>query len=189
MPPTKKIHTGPAIKRSPRGRKPKIKELAPAVVSAQIDVSVASTTVTPQSLPDVAPVPKPSEKKYFYAVGRRKTAVAKIKLMAGSGQFSVNQKDLKQYLPTVNLQELALAPLNVTNQLKQVDAVVVVTGGGKQGQADSIRHGLARALILMDPGLRLAIKKLGFLTRDPRVKERKKFGLKGARRRPQWQKR
>lgn len=128
--------------------------------------------------------------KYFYAVGKRKRAIARVKFYkTGSGQIKVNSRDFKNYFPTAYLQETIVSPLKLVNQLKDHDIEVKVIGGGVRGQADSVRHGIAKALILFDPEQRKTVKKVGFLTRDARKKERKKPGLKKARRAPQWQKR
>lgn len=136
----------------------------------------------------VKAAPKPAE--YFFAVGRRKTAQAKIKLTGGgSGAFTVNQKDAITYFPTVQLQKYVMRPLELTGLLKKVDVAVLVRGGGIPAQAQAVGLGISRALLLLDPNQRLVLKKEGLLRRDARKKERKKPGLKRARRAPQWQKR
>lgn len=128
--------------------------------------------------------------KYFYAVGKRKSAIARVRLFkAGSGQIMVNSKKFEEYFPTEYLQNIVLSPLSLVSRVKDHDVEVKVIGGGTRGQADSVRHGIAQALLLFDVDLRKTVKKAGFLTRDARVKERKKYGLKKARRAPQWQKR
>ncbi len=127
--------------------------------------------------------------RYFEAVGRRKTATARVRLYNRAGSFSINEKDYRQYFPTARLQQMALSPLEKTKLIAKVEVTAKVFGGGVNGQAEAVRHGLSRALVLFDPGLKLAIKSLGFLRRDPRMVERKKFGLKKARRAPQWAKR
>lgn len=133
---------------------------------------------------------KPGNRKYIYAVGRRKEAVAQVRLYAkGSGKVFVNGKSLQNYLPTELLQQEALKPLLLNNLADQFDITVVVRGGGVRGQAEAIRLGVARALVTFEEGYRSQIKKAGLLTRDARVKERKKYGLKRARRAPQWSKR
>ncbi len=179
---------------APRGRKPKVVKPV-AVEPSAMAVAPKAMTAAPGKVMEapVMPAPKavkfPGNKKYFYAVGRRKSAVARVKLMPGKGDFKVNDLELNKYFPTLDLQATALAPLNATNQTSSLDAIIKVQGGGKHGQADSVKHGLARALVMMDLEFRPTVKKLGYLTRDARVKERKKYGLKGARRAPQWQKR
>ncbi len=132
---------------------------------------------------------KDAAKAYFYAVGKRKTAIAKVYLTPGikNGAQEVNGKSLAEYFPGV-LAHNALSPLS-TVQFTDISLKVVVIGGGSASQSDAVRHGLARALELYDPAYRLVLKRAGFLTRDPRVKERKKPGLKKARRAPQWSKR
>lgn len=127
--------------------------------------------------------------RYFFALGRRKTSVAKVKLfIKGRGEITINGKKSQEYLPDFILQETINAPLKLVN-LAKADAIVDVNGGGKTGQAEAIRLAIARALIKYDKELRKTLKVAGFLHRDPRIKERKKPGLKRARRAPQWQKR
>jgi len=131
-----------------------------------------------------------AERRYYYGLGKRKTALAKVRLYEkGSGEFTVNDKPITEYFPIVDLQETAKAPLKVTNNVKVFDISVVTRGGGVNGQAEAVRLGITRALIDFDPDLKSALKKEGYLTRDSRMKERKKPGLKGARRAPQWSKR
>ena len=129
-------------------------------------------------------------KSYLYGLGRRKRSVAQVRLyLNGSGKVTVNDKDLKEYLPVFENQMRATAPLKETGMLESVDVVVKTQGGGITGQADAIRLGLARALLVHNEALRPVLKKLGLLVRDARKKERKKPGLKKARRAPQWSKR
>jgi len=128
--------------------------------------------------------------KYHYAVGKRKTAVATVRLYEkGNGNVTVNGKTLQDFVNSKDLEEFVLAPLRLVGALKSFDVTVQVKGGGFRGQVDAVKHGIARALIKGDEMLRPTLKKAGFLTRDPRTKERKKFGLKKARRAPQWSKR
>lgn len=128
--------------------------------------------------------------KYYQAVGRRKTAVARVRLLTkGEKVFLVNQKPIEQYFPTLELQNTAKSSLEKMKCLDKFRVLAVVKGGGLFAQAEAIRHGLARALVLFSPDFRKRLKKSGFLTRDPRMKERKKFGLKRARKAPQWAKR
>jgi small subunit ribosomal protein S9 len=127
--------------------------------------------------------------KYYFAIGRRKTSTARIKLfIKGKGEITINGKKSQEYLPDYVLQESINAPLKLVN-LAKADAIISVNGGGKRGQTEAIRLGITRALIKYDKNLRKTLKVAGFLHRDPRVKERKKPGLKRARRAPQWQKR
>lgn len=128
--------------------------------------------------------------KYFEAVGRRKTAVARVRLFTrGEKLFLINEKPVEKYFPTLGLQKIAQAALEKMKCLDKFRISVKVKGGGLSAQAEAIRHGIARALVLFNPDFRKRLKKAGFLKRDPRMRERKKFGLKRARRAPQWQKR
>lgn len=130
-----------------------------------------------------------SSRQYFYATGKRKTAIARVRLFQdGSGEVSVNGKPLKQYFAGVQT-ENALAALALSDLKNKVDIEAVITGGGKASQADALRHGISRALLLVNPDYRPDLKRAGFLRRDARIKERKKPGLKRARRAPQFSKR
>ncbi len=126
---------------------------------------------------------------YFYANGKRKTSVARVRLYKGTGRIVINEKDAKEYLGTQDLVDILQTPLELTKTAGDWDISVKVASGGKHGQADAIRHGIAKALIVADPEHRAALKPEGYLTRDSRTKERKKFGLKKARRAPQFSKR
>jgi small subunit ribosomal protein S9 len=131
-----------------------------------------------------------STKQYFYGTGKRKTSIARVRLyQGGMGKVTVNEKAAKEHFSTPFQVENALAPLRLTHTLKVFDVEVEIQGGGKCSQSDAMRHGISRALILANPEMRSELKRAGFLRRDSRVKERKKPGLKGARRAPQWQKR
>ena len=133
---------------------------------------------------------KPKTIKYFEGVGRRKTAIARVRISSQKEKsFIINTKPLEDYFPLKNLQKIVLSPLNLADCLDKFQVSAKVKGGGMTSQAEAIRHGLSRALVLFDAELRKQLKKAGFLKRDPRMKERKKFGLKRARRAPQWQKR
>lgn len=125
----------------------------------------------------------------FYGTGRRKEAVARVFLRPGSGRISVNGKDFQEYFRGILVGVQALEPLKVTNTAGRYDAVITVKGGGPSGQADAIKLGVARALLEVDPAYRDILKQAGHLTRDQRVVERKKYGLKKARRAPQFSKR
>ena len=127
--------------------------------------------------------------KYYYAVGRRKEAVAQVRLYKGNSSFVINGREAKKYLPELSLQVILWQPLKLTGNTKNFDIYVKVQGGGSRGQADAIRLGISRALLKFDEKLKKTLRSAGFLTRDSRVKEKKKFGLKRARRAPQWQKR
>ncbi len=125
----------------------------------------------------------------FNAVGRRKKAVARVRLVPGEGKIVINQRDIDNYFGLETLKMTVRQPLQLTNAAGSFDIMVNVIGGGLSGQSGAIRHGISRALCKADPELRGALKKAGFLTRDPRMKERKKYGLKAARRAPQFSKR
>lgn len=131
-----------------------------------------------------------TENKYIEAVGRRKQAVARVRLHhGGTGSIKINDREFAEYLPVETLQQSVMAPLRDTGMENVFDITVRVTGGGIHGQADGIRLGIARALVDFNPELRTSLKKAGFLSRDARVKERKKPGKRSARRSPQWSKR
>ncbi|MBE6988481.1 MAG: 30S ribosomal protein S9 [Clostridia bacterium] len=130
------------------------------------------------------------KKAYFYGTGRRKSSVAKVHLFPeGTGKITINNRELDNYFGLETLKLIVRQPLAETNLLDKFDINVTVLGGGFTGQAGAIRLGIARALLKFDAELRPALKKAGFLTRDPRMKERKKYGLKAARRAPQFSKR
>lgn len=125
----------------------------------------------------------------FYGTGRRKESVARVRLVPGDGRIVINGRDMDDYFGLETLKAIVKQPLVLTETVNQYDVLVTVEGGGFTGQAGAIRHGVARALLKVDPELRPPLKKAGFLTRDPRMKERKKYGLKKARRAPQFSKR
>ncbi len=128
-------------------------------------------------------------KVQYYGTGRRKTSVARVRLLPGSGKVTVNGRDLDDFFNYETLKKEVKRPLEMTDTLSQFDVVAKVEGGGFTGQAGALRHGISRALLKADGEFRATLKKAGFLTRDPRMKERKKYGLKGARRSPQFSKR
>ena len=130
-----------------------------------------------------------SKVKYYYGTGRRKSSVARVRVYNGSGNVTVNGRDIDDYFGLETLKLIVRQPFGVTETTDKFDIVCTVAGGGVTGQAGAIRHGLSRALLQYNPELRPALKKEGFLTRDPRMKERKKYGLKAARRAPQFSKR
>jgi small subunit ribosomal protein S9 len=125
----------------------------------------------------------------YYGTGRRKSSVARVRLVPGEGRIVINGRDINEYIPFAALREVVNQPLVATETTGNYDVLVNVSGGGYTGQAGAIRHGIARALLQVDPEFRPALKSAGLLTRDPRMKERKKYGLKGARRAPQFSKR
>ena len=128
-------------------------------------------------------------KPYYYGTGRRKSSVARVRLYEGSGKVTINGRDIDDYFGLETLKLIVNQPLDLTETLKKFDIVCNVGGGGVTGQAGAIRHGISRALLVFNPEFRLILKRAGFLTRDPRMKERKKSGLKAARRAPQFSKR
>ena len=130
-----------------------------------------------------------SSKPYFYGTGRRKKSVARVRIVPGTGVITINGKDIDTYFGLETLKLIVNQPFGATGNEGKWDIIALVNGGGISGQAGAIRHGLARALVAADEANKPALKAAGFLTRDPRMKERKKYGLKGARRAPQFSKR
>ena len=128
-------------------------------------------------------------KEQFYGTGRRKSSVARVRIVPGKGKFTINDRDIDDFFGLETLKVVVRQPLVATDTLGKYDVIAKVTGGGFTGQAGAIRHGLSRALLTVDEEYRPALKAAGFLTRDPRMKERKKYGLKAARRAPQFSKR
>jgi small subunit ribosomal protein S9 len=128
-------------------------------------------------------------KPYYYGTGRRKHSVSRVRVYPGSGSITVNGRDIEEYFGLDTLKLIARQPLALTGTVEKFDIICTVSGGGVTGQAGAIRHGVARALLQYSEELRPVLKKAGFLTRDPRMKERKKYGLKAARRAPQFSKR
>lgn len=172
------IKSSPAKKTivKPAPKKKAVKKVVAKPVEAKPAIEITKT--------------EPIAVKYICAVGRRKEAVARVRIFEeGSGKITINNRDLKVYFPIFQLADLILAPLKLTGQADKLDISIKVLGGGKQGQAEAGRHGLSRALVKLKPEFKPTLKKVGFLTRDARVKERKKFGLKKARKAPQWAKR
>lgn len=174
------------------------KEAAPKAVKK---TSKPSPVIEQESAPTVTP-PKPRSKvvakktvelptgEYFYANGKRKTAIARVRLYkSGSGKIVVNDRSFESYFPVLSDQDRVYAPLRITNSLAAFDISAYVQGGGIQAQAEAIRHGISKALVTFKPEFRSMLKQEMFLRRDSRIKERKKFGLKRARRAPQWSKR
>ena len=147
---------------------------------------------TPET-PAESPAPKRSESFVFerpiQTVGRRKEAVVRVRLVPGTGKFDLNGRSLEDYFPNKVHQQLIKAPLVTVDRVESFDIFALLTGGGPSGQAGALRLGIARALILASPADRPALKRAGFLTRDPRATERKKYGLKKARKAPQYSKR
>lgn len=179
-----------AVKKPAAKSAAKKKAMEEKAVAAQQTAVVKEKPAAESAQPTpVTPVSQPA-RPYLYAVGRRKEAVARVRLFEkGDGQMTINGREFSNYFPSFQLKDLVLAPLKLTGEAEKVDVSIKVLGGGKQGQAEAARHGLSRALVKLNPDFKPTLKKAGFLTRDPRVKERKKFGLKKARRAPQWAKR
>ncbi|MBQ9953523.1 MAG: 30S ribosomal protein S9 [Clostridia bacterium] len=130
-----------------------------------------------------------NNENYFYGTGRRKSSVARVRLLPGSGNVTINGRAMDEYFGLETLRMLVRQPMELTGTMGKYDVIVNVVGGGVSGQAGAIRHGITRALIESDETLKTVLKKAGFVTRDPRMKERKKYGLKAARRAPQFSKR
>ena len=128
-------------------------------------------------------------KAKYYGTGRRKSSVARVYLVPGTGKVTINKRDMEEYFGLDTLKLIVRQPLALTETADKYDVITTVRGGGFTGQAGAIRHGISRALLEVDGDFRPVLKKAGFLTRDPRMKERKKYGLKGARRAPQFSKR
>ncbi len=167
----------PATPRAPRARKPK-----------EVDVVKEEKQATEETQVSEAPAPKSGS--YISALGRRKTALARVRLIkSGKGMVSVNGASMEKYFPTFELSNIIKSPLTIVGLETAVDITAIVQGGGSHSQAEAMRLGISRALIELNPTYRKTLKKLGYLTRDPRAKERKKPGLKRARRAPQWSKR
>ena len=132
---------------------------------------------------------KTGDKPYFYGTGRRKKSVARVRIIPGTGNITINKRDIGDYFGLETLSLIVNQPFGITGTTGKFDVICRVNGGGISGQAGAIRHGVAKALLQVDEANRPALKKAGFLTRDPRMKERKKYGLKAARRAPQFSKR
>ena len=131
-----------------------------------------------------------SKKPYLYGTGRRKSSVARVRLYeGGTGKITINGRDIDDYFGLDTLKLITRQPLVLTEMVEKVDIIATVPGGGVTGQAGALRHGISRALLLVNPEFRPVLKRAGYLTRDPRMKERKKYGLKAARRAPQFSKR
>lgn len=130
-----------------------------------------------------------AEQKYYYGTGKRKTSIARVRLLPGGGNIVVNEKPLEEAFVDEPLREVVCQPFKITNTLDKFGVVAKVEGGGTSGQAGALRHGIARALVEADEGLKPILRQYGLLTRDARIKERKKYGLKRARKAPQYTKR
>ena len=154
---------------------------------AEFDAAAEADETEAEAAPQPTPVALPN--RLIQTVGRRKQAIVRVRLVPGSGKFTLNGKTLEQYFPNKVHQQLIREPLVTVERTEMFDVVGTLIGGGISGQAGALRLGIARALIEFEPDDRPALKKAGFLTRDPRAKERKKYGLKKARKAPQYSKR
>lgn len=193
----KKIESKPAEKET-EAPKEKVEE-KPKKVKAVVKVKKPpkpEAEIPAQDIPPAAPEHKPDKaekpqkpERYFEAVGRRKTAVARVRLFTRPGDFTINDKLYSVYFPTIALQQIIEDSLKKMKLLGRFRVSIKVSGGGTHAQAEAIRHGLARCLVKFNPDFRKRLRRAGYITRDPRAKERKKFGLKKARKAPQWAKR
>ena len=182
------------IKKTTKPKKDEEKKVAVSVKkTVEVIKKVKAPVQTDEKVTEVANASKDDDKKkleYLYSVGKRKTAVAQVRVYKrGTGSFTVNGKEMNKYFPTLDLQERAEAPLKVVGQAEKLDVSVKVKGGGAVSQAEAARHGISKAVLQLNPNFRKPLKKAGYLTRDARKKERKKPGLKRARKAPQWKKR
>lgn len=171
----------PAVKRAPRKA-----SVAKAKVEKSVDKNEEEIVVKEETMQN----PATKKFEYLYAVGRRKTAIAQVRVYKkGTGKITVNEKDYTVAFPLSEQQEMVVSPLRVVGQLGKLDITAKVLGGGQMSQSEAVRHGLSRALTSFNPNFRKPLKKAGYLTRDARRKERKKPGLKRARKAPQFSKR
>ncbi len=181
----------------PNAKETAKKEAKPRAHAARPTISRAAPGHAAPSAPSAHPRHAPAaaahaaqpKGRYTEAIGRRKTAIARVRLFSGTGKMLVNGKDPKQYFLLPRLLAAAVAPLAQMDLAKQFDVTVTVRGGGISAQAEAVRHGLARAIVLHAPDWKPRLRAMGWLTRDSRMVERKKYGLKKARRAPQWAKR
>ena len=187
--PVAKKTSAPKKVAAPKTEKVEKAEVAAVRAQSSMDSVSASDSKSKSSKPSKASIPTPTG-EFFYAAGNRKTSVARVRLYKnGTGAIIVNGKKLEDYITLPAMRDSVKAPLRITGQSKTFDISAKTSGGGLSGQADAIRHGISKALLEFDPSLRITLKRAGFLTRDPRMKERKKPGLHRARRAPQWSKR
>jgi small subunit ribosomal protein S9 len=167
---------------------PSVEELAAAEAEAAASGEAGDSEAGDAPAPTATPLDLAADARY-QATGKRKSAVARVILKPGEGAYTVNGRGLDEFFPRHALQTVARQPLEATGNAARMDVVARIHGGGVAAQAGALRHGIARALVEADPNLRTELKRRGYLTRDPRVKERKKAGLKKARKRPQFSKR
>lgn len=176
-------------KKPAKKRVPKPKSKLPVKKTSARKRALAPAVVSAVETPRQKPV-KTVHRTYTFAVGRRKSAIARVRFIPkGTNRFTINGREVDNYFPTFELRKIARDAIELTKYGDGADLSVRVHGGGIHGQAEAVRLGISRAFVKLSPDLRTTLKRAGFLTRDPRVKERKKYGLKRARRAPQWQKR
>ena len=188
MPEAKKKPTAKPAKAKKEEKEPKVKAVAKKAAPKATETEKTPTMAMEQDQQLAAKVAKGGS--FIPAIGRRKTSIARVRLIKnGKGAVAINGKAFDKYFTTFDLRTQVIAPLKAVGQDTAVDISAHVNGGGIRGQAEAVRHGVARALIVLNPTFRKTLKKLGYLSRDPREKERKKFGKKSARRSPQWSKR
>jgi len=190
--PAKTLKKSTAVSSPPRkrGRPRKVVEPKEGKVETVKKEQPKATAEIKTAEPDKKAVEQaPKKGAYFYAMGRRKTASAKVRAYESSSQFTINTKPFSAYFSTKDLQKIVLTPLSLLGLEKKIGFEIFISGGGTHSQAEAVRHGIARTLILRNPEDKSVLKQAGLLTRDPRVKERKKPGLRRARRSPQWAKR
>ena len=187
MVPTKRVPKKRVLTKKPRIQKKTPDAISPAHKETPSPVVPAVIS----AIEEVKATAHSGRQQYLEAVGRRKTAIARVRLWKGSTapSLTINDRPWNKYFPSESLQIVASSPLKAVGQWEKLAITCMVSGGGTQGQAEAVRHGIARVLLKLNPVFRKALKKSGYLTRDPREVERKKFGLKGARRAPQWGKR
>lgn len=184
------VKVKPDVKRGKTIKKQTKKQVKKPIVKAVIQAVPKKDLSVIPPVKDMAKVEVPKGRAEIWATGKRKTAIARVRLFSqGRGEISVNKKSVERYFPVFSLKQAILSPLKLLNQEKNFKFIIKVQGGGIRGQAEAIRLGVTRALVVFNPEWRQALKSAGFLRRDARVKERKKPGLKRARRAPQWQKR
>lgn len=174
-------------KKTAHAHTPRVRKTAVLKASSSVEKDVIEKIVVKEQSKEPR---TPAAKGYYRAIGRRKEATARVRMMeTGAGIITVNARPFEKYFPLAIMRDEITAPLKLVGQFDNHDFSIKVEGGGTQGQAGAVRHGFARVLLLWNAEFRPPLKKAGFLRRDPRAKERKKFGLKGARRAPQWAKR
>jgi len=179
----------PAVAKKAPAKKPVAKKAVAKEEVKAVEAEKATPEITSEPVVITAPIFKPVAGKNFYGVGRRKTSVAQVLMTSGDGKHTINKIAFEKYFTSPELQHIAVSPFVAVGLEKFMSFKAKLSGGGIHSQAEALRHGITRAILLMNPESRSVLKKLGYLTRDPRVKERKKPGLHRARRAPQFSKR